>query len=135
MVSYIVVSIVSGLLFSVLDGLINANPLARKLHACYQPISKKSINVPAGIVIDLFYGFALAAIFVLLFNSLPTENGIIKGIIFGLLAWFLRVFMSTAASWMMYKVPVKTLLYTLSAGLVEMLILGIIFGGFLKPWW
>jgi hypothetical protein len=135
MVTYIVVSIVSGILFGVLDGLINANPLARKLNACYQPIAKKSINVPAGIVIDLVYGFALAGIFLLLFNSLPTEVGIIKGIIFGLLVWFLRIAMSVASSWMTHKVPIKTLLYTLCAGLLEMLILGMIYGGFLKPWW
>jgi len=134
MVSYIVVSIVSGILFGVLDGLINANPMGRRLNEFYKPIARTSINAPAGIVIDLVYGFAMAGIFVVLYNSLPGEAGVVKGISFGVLAWFFRVVMSVASNWMMFKAPVKTLLYTLVAGLGEMLILGIIYGGFLKPW-
>jgi hypothetical protein len=82
MVSYIIVSIVCGILFGALDGLINTNPLGRKLNECYQPIAKKSVNAPVGIIIDLFYGFTLAGIFLLLYNSLPTETGIVKGIVY-----------------------------------------------------
>jgi len=134
MISYIVVSIVSGIVFGVLDGLINANPLGRKLMEVYNPIAKKSINVAAGVVIDIAYGFILAGIFVVLYESLPGDAGIVKGISFGVLAWFLRVIMSVISSWMMYTIPVKTLLYSLLAGLIEMLILGLIYGGFLKPW-
>ncbi len=33
MIRYIIVSIVSGILFGILDGVINANPLARRLPA------------------------------------------------------------------------------------------------------
>jgi len=40
MVRYIIVSIVSGILFGVLDGLINANPLAQRLYEVYKPISQ-----------------------------------------------------------------------------------------------
>ena len=40
MVRYIIVSIVSGILFGVLDGLINANPLAQRLYEVYKPIAK-----------------------------------------------------------------------------------------------
>ena len=134
MISYIVVSIISGIVFGVLDGLINANPLGRKLMEVYNPITKKSINVAAGVVIDIVYGFILAGIFVVLYESLPGDAGIVKGISFGVLAWFLRVIMSVISSWMMYTIPVKTLLYSLLAGLIEMLILDLIYGGFLKPW-
>ena len=134
MVSYIIVSLVSGILFGVLDGMINANPLGRRMQAVYQPITKTKINLPAGIIIDIVYGFAMAGIFIVLYDSLPGETGIVKGIIYALIVWFFRVVMSAASSWIMYKVPVKTLLDNLIAGFVEMLILGQIYGGFLKPW-
>ncbi len=133
MVRYVLVSLASGILFGVLDGLINANPLATRLYAVYKPIAKTALNVPAGILIDLAYGFALAGIFVVLYDSLPGGTGLLKGASFAGVAWFLRVAMSVASSWMMYKVPGRTLLYTLLAGLGEMLILGLIYGAFLEP--
>lgn len=134
MVSYLIVSIISGVLFGILDGLINANPLAKKLNEVYKPIARTSLNIPAGVVIDLVYGFAMAGIFLLLYSSLPCDIGIVKGISFAILAWFFRVVMSIASNWMMYKVPVRTLLYSLFTGLGEMLILGVLYGLFLKPW-
>jgi len=128
MTTYIIVAIISGILFGVMDGLKNANPLAIKLMEVYKPISKTSINFIAGIVIDLAYGFILAAIFMLVSPSLPGESGLIKGIIFAIVVWFLRVVMSVASEWMMFRVPIKTLLYNLITGLGEMLILGILYG-------
>ena len=133
MTGYIIVSIASGILFGVLDGIINANPLAQRLFEVYKPIAKKSINFIAGIVIDLIYGFVMAGVFLLLYNSLPGGSGIIKGIIFSILVWFFRVVMSAASQWMMYNVSVKTLLYSIFCGLGEMLILGILYGLTLKP--
>jgi hypothetical protein len=133
MVRYVIVSISSGILFGILDGLINANPLAQKLYAVYKPIARTSINVPAGIVIDVAYGFIMAAVFLLIYQSLPGEYGIIKGIIFALIVWFFRVIMSTASAWIMFNVPLPTILYTLTTGFVEMLILGILYGLTLKP--
>ena len=133
MITYIIVSIVSGILFGVMDGLINANPLARKLYEVYKPIAKKTMNVPAGIAIDLVYGFIMAGIFLILYNSLPGEIGLIKGISFAFLAWFFRVVMQVISQQMMYNVPSKTLIYTTFAGLCEMLILGILYGLTLVP--
>ena len=133
MISYIIVSIVSGLLFSVMDGVINANPFARRLYNVYKPIAKTSMNIPAGIVIDLVYGFIMAGIFLILYNSLPGEFGVMKGISFAFLAWFFRGVMHTASQYMMYKVPIPTHLYTLVAGLGEMLLLGILYGVTLIP--
>jgi hypothetical protein len=112
---------------------INANPLAQKLYEVYKPISRTSINPLAGIVIDLVYGFVMAGIFLLLYNSLPGEIGLIKGVSFAILAWFFRVVMQMASQWVMFTIPVKTLLYTLVAGLGEMLILGVFYGLALKP--
>ena len=133
MTSYIIVSIISGILFGILDGLINANPMANKLYEVYKPIAKTSINFVAGTIIDIAYGFILAALFLLVYPSLPGEVGLVKGVSFALMAWFFRVVMSVASQWMMFKVPPKALLYTLLAGLGEMLILGILYGLALQP--
>jgi hypothetical protein len=131
--AYIVVSIISGILFGVLDGFIHANPLAVKLFEVYKPIARTSVNFVAGILIDLAYGFILAGLFLLFYTSLPGELGIVKGICFALIVWFLRVVMSAASQWMMFTIPWKTALYELGSGLGEMLILGILYGITLRP--
>ena len=133
MTSTIIVSITSGILFGILDGLINANPIAIKLYEVYKPIAKTSVNFAAGVIIDLVFGFILAAVFLLLYPALPGEIGFVKGVSFGLMVWFFRVVMSAASQWMMFKVPLKALFYSLSAGLGEMLILGMLYGLALQP--
>jgi hypothetical protein len=133
MLTYIIISIISGILFGLLDAVINANPLAQRLYEVYKPIAKTSINPLAGIVIDLVYGFVMAGVFLLLYNSLPGEIGFIKGLSFAVLGWFFRVVMYVASQWVMFKISVQTLLYSLVAGLGEMLILGVLYGLTLKP--
>ena len=133
MTSYIIVSAISGILFGILDGLINTNPISNKLYEVYKPISKTSVNIVVGMIIDLAHGFILAALFLLVYPSMPGEVGLVKGVSFGLMVWFFRVVMSVASQWMMFKVPMKALLYTLLAGLGEMLILGILYGLALQP--
>lgn len=128
MIRYIIVSVVAGILFGFLDGVINANPLAQRLYAIYKPIARTSLNPAAGIVIDLVYGFVMAGVFLLLYHSLPGATGLIKGASFGLLMWFFRVVMSAASQWVMFNVPAQALLYSLGAGLGEMLILGALYG-------
>lgn len=130
---YVTVSVVSGILFGILDGVINANPIARRLFEIYKPIAKVSVNVSQGILIDLVYGFILAGLFLLLYKSLPGQTGLIKGLSFALLAWFFRIVMYTASQWMMFTVPAEALLYSLIAGLGEMLVLGLLYGLTLKP--
>ena len=130
---YIIVSVVSGILFGVLDALVNANPMARRLYAAYDPIAKTSINPVAGVAIDLVYGFVMAGVFLVLYQSLPGQVGVVKGISFALVVWFFRVVMYVATQWMMFSVPVAALLYTLIAGLAEMLALGLLYGWVLKP--
>jgi hypothetical protein len=133
MATYIVVSIVGGILFGILDGLINANPVAQRLYAVYKPIAKTSLNIVAGVAIDLAYGFILGTVFLLLYTSLPGEIGITKGLSFAILVWLFRVVMSVASTWMMCTVSARTLLYTLFVGLAEMLALGILYGLTLRP--
>src|SRR5512136_352794 len=123
MITYIIVSIIGGILFGIMDAGINANPLARRLYEVYKPIAKTTLNIPLGVVIDLVYGFIMAGVFLLLYTALPGETGLLKGISFAILAWLFRVVMSVASNWMMYKVPGKTLIYTLLTGLGEMLVL------------
>ncbi len=133
MIRYIIVSFVSGILFGTLDGVIHANPLAQRLYEVYKPIARTSLNPLAGIVIDLVYGFVMAGVFLLLYRSLPGGTGLAKGVSFAFLAWFFRVVMYTASQWVMFNIPVETSLYSLVAGLGEMLILGVLYGLTLKP--
>ncbi len=128
MTKYIIVGAGSGVLFGLMDALIHANPLARKLFLVFDSIGRKSMNIFAGVAIDLIFGFALAGIYLLLRGSLPFGPGILKGLLYGLLIWFFRVAMQVAAQWMMYRVPGSTLLYSLVTGLVEMLVLGSLYG-------
>ena len=132
MVRYILVSLSSGILFGVMDGFINANPLAQKLYKAFEPIARKTINVPAGITIDIVYGFVMAGLFIIISKSLSGRSGIIKGLVFGIIIWFFRVVMQVASQWMMYDIPATALLYTLICGLVEMLVLGLFYGFTLK---
>jgi hypothetical protein len=133
MTRYVIVSIASGILFGILDGLINANPVAQRLYEVYKPIARSSLNIVAGVAIDLAYGFIMAAVFLLLYKSLPGGTGVVKGLSFAVLIWFFRVMMSVASTWMMYTVPARALAYTLIAGFVEMIILGILYGLTLRP--
>ena len=98
MLRYFSVSIICGVLFGVMDALIIANPLGKKLNEAFKPIARTSMNIAAGVVIDLAYGFALAIIFVLLYDGLPGATGLVKGISFAVLAWFFRVVMSTTSN-------------------------------------
>lgn len=133
MLRYILVSLGGGLLFGVMDGIINANPLAQQLFQVYRPMARASVNAPVGILIDLIYGFIMAGVFILLYRSLPGESGLVKGVSFGLLAWFLRVVMGAVSQWMTYTVPAQTVVYQVGAGLIEMLVLGVLFGLTLRP--
>jgi hypothetical protein len=132
MIGYIIVSVFSGTLFGILDGVINANPLAQRLYEVYRPIAKTSINPIAGIVIDLVYGFILTGVFLLLYKSLPGRTGLVKGVSFAFLVWFFRVVMYAASQWVMFKVPIEALLYSLVAGFGEMFIVGVLYGLTLK---
>ncbi len=133
MVRTILIGLGGGLLLAILDGLINANPLAVQLLAAYKPIARTTINPLAGVAIDLVYGLVIAGVFVLLFPSLPGGSGFVKGLSIALLIWFFRVVMYTASHWMMFEIPTSTLFYSLVAGLVEMLALGVLFGLTLHP--
>ena len=133
MLRYVLVSIGSGLLFGLLDGLINANPIAVKLYQVYKPIARTSVNALAGIAIDLAYGFIMAAIFLLLYESLPGQSGIVKGLSFAVLAWFFRGVMYAASTWMMFDLPITLVGYGLATGLAEMLVLGSLYGLTLRP--
>lgn len=133
MLRYILVSLVGGILFGAMDAASNSNIVARAPFEFYQPIARTSLNAPAGIAIDLVYGFAMAGIFLRLYRSLPGASGWTKGLSFAALAWFFRVLMNAASDWMMLDVSIETIVYVLAAGLLEMLVLGILYGLTLRP--
>ena len=128
MMRYVLAGVLSGMLFGVMDGIIHANPFARKLYSYYGPLAKTSINPVAGVIVDLLYGFVMAAVFLLLFKALPGASSLAKGICFGAMVWFFRVVMSVAGDWVMLNVPPAALLYRLASGLAEMLVLGCLYG-------
>lgn len=130
--NYVLVSFGAGVLFAVLDGLINANPLARDLSAVYAPIARQGVNVAAGIAIDLAYGFVIAGTFWLIAPALPGGSGLVKGLALGAGIWVFRVVMSVASTWMTQNVPPALLGYQLATGLAEMLLIGAFVGLLLR---
>ena len=133
MIRYTIISIVSGVLFGFMDGLVNANPLARKLMAVFKPIARTTVNVPAGVIIDIVYGFAMAGVFILLYKSMPGATGLMKGLSFALILWFFRTVMYSASQWMIINISWQTVAYLLITGLLEMAVLGVLYGLTLKP--
>ncbi len=121
----------SGVLFAVLDGIINANPLAQRLYAVYRPVARASVNAVAGVAIDIAYGIVMAAVYVTLRPALP-GSGMVKGLAFGIIVWFFRFVMGAVGQWMILAVPGTTVAYSLVAGGVEMLILGALYGATLR---
>ncbi len=130
---FVIVAFVSGLLLGALDALLQGNPLARESLSLFIPLARDQVNVLAGLGLDLFYGFALAGIFVLLHPSLPGKTGTVKGISFAVLAWFLKIFMNQAAQWLVFPLTASAVAYELAAGLVEMLAVGILYAWTLVP--
>ncbi len=131
MLRQIGVGLVAGVAFLVLDGALNANPLAQRLYAAYQPIARPGVNALAGSAIDLAYGVILAWLFVMLRASLPGSAGLTKALSFGLIVWFLRVLMRVAGEWVMTVVPAPVHAYTLAAGLVQALVVAAIIAALL----
>ena len=127
----VAVGIGAGLLFAIMDGLINANPIARRLYAVFKPIARESVNAPLGLIFDLVSGVVMAFVFVALATSLP-GGWVSKGIAFGLLAWFFRVAMAAASQIIVFRVPTSALLYALLTGMVEMIALGEFYSRLLK---
>jgi hypothetical protein len=126
MIRYLLVGASSGILFGILDAIINANPLARRIYAVYKPIANTSVNIPLGVSIDIVHGLAMAAAFLLLYGSLPGQAGLLKGINFALLIWFFRFVMCAASQWMMFNVPPETMIYSVVTGLGQMLIISML---------
>jgi hypothetical protein len=126
------VGLAAGLMFAVMDGLINANPMAQRLYAFYRPIVRESVNAPLGVLFDLVSGIVMAILFVALKPAFP-GGWAIRGIAFGLLAWFFRVAMGSASQAVMFRIPASALVYALLTGLAEMVALGLLYGALLKP--
>lgn len=91
-------------------------------------MARPSINLPSAIALDLLYGLVLTFLFRRSYVVLPGTGGAIKGISFGVVCWFLRVFMGAAGAWIMFAVPITTLMYQMATGLAEMILIGLFIG-------
>jgi hypothetical protein len=125
MLRIILVGLAAGVAFLITDAVLNANPLAQRLYAAYGPIARSSVNALAGSMVDLAYGVILTGLFVTLWPSLPGETGLVKGLSFGVMVWFLRVVMRVASDWVTTTVPLSTHAYTLAGGLVQILLVAV----------
>lgn len=134
LISYriLLVGVAAGLVFAILDGLINANPVAQRLYAVYRCIARESVNAPLGLVFDLVAGIVMAFLFVAISPALPARRAS-RGVAFGLIAWFLRIAMGASSQAVMLRVPPSAPLYTLLTGLAEMIVLGLFYGALLRP--
>lgn len=128
LVNLALASLGAGVLFGVMDAALHANPLAQRLHADYAPIAKAEVNAVAGVAIDLVYGLVLVLVFRQIAPVLPGTGGVMAGLVFGLGVWFFRVVMSVATTWMSLRIRPALLVYQLSTGLAEMLVLGAFLG-------
>ncbi|UWZ84038.1 hypothetical protein [Occallatibacter riparius] len=131
-VRVVAVGLSAGLIFAIADALLNANGLAVRLYALYRPIARESVNAPLGLAFDLISGLVMAILFVALRPSLSGKS-LMRGIQFGLIAWFFRVAMQSASQVVMFPISAGAVAYGLSSGLAEMLLLGIFYGALLKP--
>ncbi len=125
---YLVAAASSGALFAVLDGVLNANPLAQRLLGYLKPVARERISVAAGLAVDLAWGFAMSGVFVVLHGSLPGQLPVVKGLSFAILAWFFRVLMRAGTDVVMLKVPPAAVIYQIAAGALEMALIGILYG-------
>ncbi len=116
-----------GLAFAILDGLLNANPVAQRVYAAYRPIARESVNAPLGFSFDIISGVVMAALFSTMTPVLP-GGPVTRGLAFGVMVWFFRVAMGVAGQAVMFTLPLSSLIYGLIAGLVEMEILGSLYG-------
>ena len=126
MPTYLLVGLAGGVIFLMLDAIVNGNPLAQRLSSPYRPIARTRLMIIPALAIDILYGLAMAGLFLLLRGSFP-GGWVGAAISFGLLAWFFRVLMNALGQWVMFDIPVATHLYAISAGLLEMLALGFFF--------
>jgi hypothetical protein len=126
------IGFISGILFLIMAGIINANPYAQHLYEAYKPIMRHTFNFSFNVFIYIVYGISMASIFLWLYKSLPGKTAILKGMSFGTIAWFFHGFMSVMGQWMTFNIPAKSLIYGLITGLFEMLIIGMLYGLTLK---
>jgi hypothetical protein len=133
MTRYILASLGVGLLFVLLDGLLNVNPLAQRAHKAYSAIARKSMNLALAVAIDLAYGFIIAALYLILYRALPGAPGLVRTVSFAVILWILRVVMAALGHWVMFEVPASTHLYDIAAGLAEMLVISAFCALTLRP--
>lgn len=133
MTRYVLASLGMGILFVLLDVLLNANPLAQRVHRAYEPIARKTLNPLPAVLIDIAYGFVIAGLYLSLRQALPGAGWPAKAASFAAMLWILRVVMAALSHWVMFDVPASAHLYDLAAGLAEMLAIAALCAAVLGP--
>jgi hypothetical protein len=121
MEKFLIIGLVSGVLFIVLDMITNVNPFALKLMEDYKPIARKKVNTVLAMSVDIMYGFVLTGIYLLLKNSLPADSFLQNILQYTLLIWFLREFMMSMSSYIIFDISPKLLIYNLASGFIKIL--------------
>lgn len=120
-----------GFIFALLDFILHANPLVKNFPSIYEPVNRGWDIIMASFIIDIIYGTVLSLFYLVLYKSLPGQ-GMMKGVIYGILLWFLRITILTLTQWMVYPVSAGTIIYMIFAGLPEMIIIGALIGRMIK---
>ena len=133
MTRYVFASLGAGVLFLLLDGFLNVNPLAQRVHRAYGAIARKSMNLALAVAIDIAYGFIIAGLYLLLYQALPGTPGLVRTLSFAIILWILRDVMAALGHWVMFDVPASSHLYDIVAGLIEMLAISLFCAATLRP--
>lgn len=133
MVNYFFAGVASGALFGVLDRIIKQNPVAERLYQRVKYPVAGPRRYPDAIFVDLVYGAVMVAAFLLVYNRLPGDSTLAKGISFGLVIWFFRIGLNAVFLGYRFRLNHRLLLYLLVTGLGEYLAQGLLIGLLVQP--
>ena len=123
---FVIAGIVASVLFLVLDAVfgVAGGVIGESVFglSAGQPDESKMMISP---VFELINGFMLAAVYAVIYDSLPGE-GWKKGISYGLIVWGLRVVMWAFSTYMMTDMSPILIGITVVTGMVEVLILCVV---------
>ncbi|MBN1159775.1 MAG: hypothetical protein JXA43_00875 [Candidatus Diapherotrites archaeon] len=114
--------LITGMLFVIID--MAAAILAAPLYAPYYalPIWNLEPNLMFGILFNIINGFLLVGIYSVIYKGLP-EEGVIKGLNYGIIVGTFRVLMPFFSAIVMYNIPFQLNMIGLISGFAEIVVL------------
>jgi len=131
---FILAWIVTSVLFLVLDmlfGTLGGYLTASITGAPIQGLGGIESKIFTGLIFEVINGFILVLVYVVIHASIPGK-GLVKGIIYGLIVWAMRVLMWAFSTYMMFEVSPVLLVITTILGLIEVLILCVVIAAIYK---